>query len=167
MLVTGGAGFIGANFVEHVLKTYPELRVTTLDALTYAGSMENLAAVADEPRHDFVKGDITDRELVDKLFATGRSTPSFISRLSRTSIDPSKVQLLSSKRIWSEHLRCSRRRATPGLQTEKRLETSAFTTFRPTKFSAASGRRIRRSTSGLLIRRTRRIPRAKPARTIS
>ena len=67
MLVTGGAGFIGANFVEYVLKTYPELRVTTLDALTYAGSLDNLAAVADEPRHDFVKGDITDRELVDKL----------------------------------------------------------------------------------------------------
>ncbi len=67
MLVTGGAGFIGANFVEYVLKSYRELRVTTLDALTYAGSLDNLAAVADEPRHDFVKGDITDRELVDKL----------------------------------------------------------------------------------------------------
>ncbi|MFN2602592.1 MAG: NAD-dependent epimerase/dehydratase family protein, partial [Gemmatimonadaceae bacterium] len=43
MLVTGGAGFIGANFVEYCLKTYPELRVTTLDALTYAGSPDNLA----------------------------------------------------------------------------------------------------------------------------
>src|SRR5258708_3873339 len=67
MLVTGGAGFIGANFVEYVLKSYPELRVTTLDALTYAGSLDNLAAVANEPRHDFVKGDITDRALVDEL----------------------------------------------------------------------------------------------------
>ena len=67
MLVTGGAGFIGANFVEYVLKSHPELRVTTLDALTYAGSLDNLAAVANEPRHDFVKGDITDRELVDGL----------------------------------------------------------------------------------------------------
>lgn len=67
MLVTGGAGFIGANFVEYVLKTYQELRVTTLDALTYAGSLDNLARVVDEPRHDFVKGDITDRELVDTL----------------------------------------------------------------------------------------------------
>jgi dTDP-glucose 4,6-dehydratase len=67
MLVTGGAGFIGANFVEHVLRTDPEVRVTTLDALTYAGSLNNLAAVVNEPRHDFVKGDITDRELVDEL----------------------------------------------------------------------------------------------------
>jgi len=67
MLVTGGAGFIGANFVEHVLRTDENVHVTTLDALTYAGSLENLAAVLENPRHDFVKGDITDRELVDEL----------------------------------------------------------------------------------------------------
>ncbi len=67
MLVTGGAGFIGANFVEYVLRSDPEVRVTTLDALTYAGSLDNLAAVVEDPRHDFVKGDITDRELVDEL----------------------------------------------------------------------------------------------------
>jgi dTDP-glucose 4,6-dehydratase len=67
MLVTGGAGFIGANFVEHVLRTDPAVRVTTLDALTYAGSLDNLSRVIDNPRHDFVKGDITDRELVDEL----------------------------------------------------------------------------------------------------
>ena len=67
MLVTGGAGFIGANFVEHVLRTNPEVHVTTLDALTYAGSLDNLSTVIDDPRHDFVKGDITDRELVDEL----------------------------------------------------------------------------------------------------
>jgi len=67
MLVTGGAGFIGANFVEHVLRSDDGVHVTTLDALTYAGSLENLAAVIDDPRHDFVKGDITDRELVDEL----------------------------------------------------------------------------------------------------
>jgi len=67
MLVTGGAGFIGANFVEHVLESDPTLRVTTLDALTYAGSRENLANVMDNPRHDFVKGDITDRGLVDEI----------------------------------------------------------------------------------------------------
>ena len=67
MLVTGGAGFIGANFVEHVLRSDNAVRVTTLDALTYAGSLDNLATVIDDPRHDFVKGDITDRELVDEL----------------------------------------------------------------------------------------------------
>lgn len=67
LLVTGGAGFIGANFVEHVLRTDPEVHVTTLDVLTYAGSLDNLSTVIDDPRHDFVKGDITDRELVDEL----------------------------------------------------------------------------------------------------
>ena len=67
MLVTGGAGFIGANFVEHVLRADPDVHVTTLDALTYAGSLDNLSTVIDDPRHDFVKGDITDRELVDEL----------------------------------------------------------------------------------------------------
>jgi dTDP-glucose 4,6-dehydratase len=67
MLVTGGAGFIGANFVEYVLSADPEVHVTTLDALTYAGSLDNLTHVIDDPRHDFVKGDITDRELVEEL----------------------------------------------------------------------------------------------------
>src|SRR5512132_405811 len=67
MLVTGGAGFIGANFVEYVLRADPEVNVTTLDALTYAGSLDNLKHVIGDPRHDFVKGDITDRELVDEL----------------------------------------------------------------------------------------------------
>jgi len=67
ILVTGGAGFIGANFVEHALRSDPEVHVTTLDALTYAGSLNNLSAVVNEPRHNFVKGDITDRELVDEL----------------------------------------------------------------------------------------------------
>jgi dTDP-glucose 4,6-dehydratase len=67
ILVTGGAGFIGANFVDYVLRSDRQVHVTTLDALTYAGSLNNLAAVVNEPRHDFVKGDITDRELVDEL----------------------------------------------------------------------------------------------------
>ncbi|HUQ18176.1 MAG TPA: dTDP-glucose 4,6-dehydratase [Gemmatimonadaceae bacterium] len=67
MLVTGGAGFIGANFVEHVLQSDPDVRVTTLDALTYAGSLDNLTQVVNDPRHDFVKGDITDRTLVDQI----------------------------------------------------------------------------------------------------
>ena len=69
VLVTGGAGFIGSNFVHYLLKTEPEVRIVNLDALTYAGSLENLRNLPDESRHVFVKGDITDRELVDRLFA--------------------------------------------------------------------------------------------------
>src|SRR4051812_5323403 len=60
VLVTGGAGFIGSNFVRHAIRTHDDWTVTTLDKLTYAGRLENLAGVADHPRHRFVKGDIAD-----------------------------------------------------------------------------------------------------------
>jgi len=64
ILVTGGAGFIGSNFVHYVLDKHDEDEVVTLDALTYAGSKENLDGVLDNPRHEFIEGDIRDRELV-------------------------------------------------------------------------------------------------------
>ena len=54
VLVTGGAGFIGANFVEHILESDQAVRVTTLDALTYAGSIDNLSRVIADSRHDFI-----------------------------------------------------------------------------------------------------------------
>jgi dTDP-glucose 4,6-dehydratase len=60
VLVTGGAGFIGSNFVRYVLRTHPDWRVTTLDKLTYCGRRENLHDVMDDPRHAFVHGDIAD-----------------------------------------------------------------------------------------------------------
>lgn len=69
ILVTGGAGFIGANYLEYLLRTDDIVEITTLDALTYAGSEENLAGVTGDPRHDFVRGDIADARLVNRLFA--------------------------------------------------------------------------------------------------
>jgi dTDP-glucose 4,6-dehydratase len=60
VLVTGGAGFIGSNFVRHALRAHQDWRVTTLDKLTYAGRRENLHDVIDDPRHEFVHGDICD-----------------------------------------------------------------------------------------------------------
>jgi dTDP-glucose 4,6-dehydratase len=60
VLVTGGAGFIGANFVRHALAAHPDWQLTTLDKLTYAGRLENLQEVLDHPRHTFVKGDVAD-----------------------------------------------------------------------------------------------------------
>ena len=68
ILVTGGAGFIGANFVHYQLKEHPEERVVCLDALTYAGNLENLTEALQNPRFRFVKGDIADRETVNALF---------------------------------------------------------------------------------------------------
>jgi dTDP-glucose 4,6-dehydratase len=67
VLVTGGAGFIGSNFVRHAIAAHPDWRVTTLDKLTYAGRLENLGGVMDHPRHRFVKGDICEPAMVEPL----------------------------------------------------------------------------------------------------
>jgi len=71
LFVTGGCGFIGSNFVRHLLKSDPAVRVTNFDALTYAGNLANLTDVADDPRYRFVKGDITDRVAVTNALAEG------------------------------------------------------------------------------------------------
>ncbi len=67
VLVTGGAGFIGCNFVRHLLATDPDLHIFNLDLLTYAGSLDNLRELPDPTRHTCVQGDICDRPLVDRL----------------------------------------------------------------------------------------------------
>ena len=67
-LVTGGAGFIGSNFVLYMLNKYPDITIINLDKLTYAGNLENLKDVQDDPRHIFVQGDICDGQLVSSLF---------------------------------------------------------------------------------------------------
>ena len=67
VLVTGGAGFIGSNFVRYALEAHPDWRVTTLDKLTYAGRMENLHDVIEHPRHAFVHGDIADAPVSNPL----------------------------------------------------------------------------------------------------
>lgn len=68
ILVTGGAGFIGSNFVKYILKTNTEYSVINLDLLTYAGNLENLVDIAEDPRYEFVKGDIRDSDLINELF---------------------------------------------------------------------------------------------------
>ncbi len=67
ILVTGGAGFIGSNFVRMVLSEHPDCLVVNLDKLTYAGNLENLAEFVNHPNHKFVKGDICDGKLIDKI----------------------------------------------------------------------------------------------------
>ena len=67
--VTGGAGFIGSNFIFHMLEAHPEDRIVCLDALTYAGNLSTLKDIMDDPRFRFVKIDICDREAIDALFA--------------------------------------------------------------------------------------------------
>ena len=71
ILVTGGCGFIGSNFVRYMLRTHPDIEIWNLDALTYAGNLENLKDVEDDPRHHFVRGDITDRDTVERVIGAG------------------------------------------------------------------------------------------------
>lgn len=68
ILVTGGAGFIGSNFVRHMVKSHPECRVINYDALTYAGNLENLKDMFEMENYIFLKGDIRDRERLEKVF---------------------------------------------------------------------------------------------------
>lgn len=70
IFVTGGAGFIGSNFIHYMLDKYPNYKIINYDLLTYAGNLENLKDVEDNPNYVFVKGDITNRELVDYIVKT-------------------------------------------------------------------------------------------------
>lgn len=67
-LITGGAGFIGSNYIYHMLDRYPDYSLVCLDSLTYAGNLHTLAEAFKKPKFTFVKGDITDRDLVFQLF---------------------------------------------------------------------------------------------------
>lgn len=69
ILVTGGAGFIGSNFIHYMLKRYSNIRIVNYDALTYAGNLENLRDIENDSRYSFVLGDVRNREMVERLFA--------------------------------------------------------------------------------------------------
>ena len=68
ILITGGAGFIGANFVHYMLDKYKDYKIINLDKLTYAANLDNLIDVEDNPNYKFVKGDICNKEFIDNLF---------------------------------------------------------------------------------------------------
>src|SRR3989338_1901280 len=67
LLVTGGAGFIGSNFIRHILNKYPDYKIINLDKLTYAGNLENLRDVEKNKNYTFIRGDICDSKLVEKI----------------------------------------------------------------------------------------------------
>jgi dTDP-glucose 4,6-dehydratase len=68
VLVCGGAGFIGSNFINSILKKYPKVRIVNFDKLTYSGNLDNLREVAKSPRYTFVRGDVADKKKVDAVF---------------------------------------------------------------------------------------------------
>lgn len=89
LFVTGGAGFIGSNYVRHVLHTTDD-EVTVFDALTYAGNLDNLAGLAEDPRYRFVQGDICDRDAVTAAMAGHEAVVHFAaeSHVDRSIVDP-------------------------------------------------------------------------------
>ena len=89
LLVTGGAGFIGSNFIRHVLRSHPDDHVVNLDKLTYAGNLANLADVAADSRYRFVQGDICDGKLVREV---GQGVDAVVNFAAESHVDRSLVE---------------------------------------------------------------------------
>lgn len=87
ILVTGGAGFIGSNFVNYMVDKYPEYSIVNVDALTYAGNLENLKPSEDKPNYQFIKADITDAETMDQLI--GNDVDAVINFAAESHVDRS------------------------------------------------------------------------------
>lgn len=111
LLVTGGAGFIGANFILYWLDKYPEDTIVNLDVLTYAGNLDNLSTVADSPRYTFIQGDIADPEVVSRAMTGVDAVAHFAAEshvdrsilnsadFVRTNIEGTRVLLETAKRL--------------------------------------------------------------------
>ena len=116
ILVTGGAGFIGSHVVRHFVNQYPHYRIFNLDKLTYAGNLENLQDIEQAPNYRFVKGDITDAELVESLFRSFQidsvvhlAAESHVDRsisdplaFIQTNIVGTTVLLNAARRMWED-----------------------------------------------------------------
>ena len=114
VLVTGGAGFIGSNFLLYMINKYPEYKFINLDALTYAGNLDNLKGIAENPNYTFIKGDICDAKLIDRIFV--EYAPNYVvnfaaeSHVDRSITDPqiflktnimgTQVLLDACKKYW-------------------------------------------------------------------
>jgi len=116
VLVTGGAGFIGSNFIRYALNNHPDWNIVNFDKLTYAGNLANLQDVEDHPKYRFVRGDIADHPLVDYLFQTERfdvvinfAAESHVDRsildatpFIQTNIQGVQVLLQCAQRLWMD-----------------------------------------------------------------
>ena len=95
IIVTGGAGFIGSNFIFHMLNTYPDYRIVCLDCLTYAGNLSTLAPVMDNPNFRFVKESITTARLFTSCSRRSTQTSLLTSQLRVMLTVPSRIQKFS------------------------------------------------------------------------
>ncbi len=161
VLVTGGAGFIGSNFVRYALEAHPDWHITTLDKLTYAGRLETLKDVIDHPRHTFVRGDIADARGIGAARESLQHRRPFRGRDACRSVH-SRGRQSSSRPTSSARSCCSKPRA--------RQRTCAVSSrFRPTRSMAASRRdRASKPTScgrGIRTRPARPAPIGSPTAT--
>jgi len=103
LVITGGAGFIGSNFVRYILRKYPDYRVHVLDALTYAGNLDNLATVSGDPRFEFTHGDIRDAEIVDKVASRADAIINFAaeSHVDRSILNPGAFIQTDVAGVWT------------------------------------------------------------------
>ena len=95
LLVTGGAGFIGSNFIRYMLAKYPDYEIINFDKLTYAGNLANLTEIANNPRYSFVKGDICDTEAVEKVVGWLGGLGVIVNFAAETHVDRSIVSAAS------------------------------------------------------------------------
>src|SRR3972149_5673855 len=142
ILVTGGAGFIGSNFIHHLLSAY-DYHVVNLDLLTYAGNLDNLRDIEGDPRYRFVHGDICDAELVDGLVREADAVVNFApAGWSASSIPPPTRCTATSRRASrrARTIRCGHAAPTPPARRAPRC--SAAPSVRPTacRWSSAVGR---------------------------
>jgi dTDP-glucose 4,6-dehydratase len=91
ILVTGGAGFIGSNFIQYIIVSKPEYNIINLDALTYAGNLENLSLIKDSPKYTFIKGNICDGRLLDEIF-TKYDIDTVVNFAAETHVDRSIIE---------------------------------------------------------------------------
>jgi len=102
LIVTGGAGFIGSNFVREMLSRYPTYKIVVLDAMTYAGNKENLASVWSNPNFSFVEGDIRDKDVVGSLAKEADAIINFAaeSHVDRSILNPGEFIQTDVAGVW-------------------------------------------------------------------
>jgi dTDP-glucose 4,6-dehydratase len=122
ILITGGAGFIGSHVVRRFVKNYPEYHIYNLDLLTYAGNLENISDIEDATNYTFVKGDITDQEFIEELFATHKfdgvvhlAAESHVDRsitdplaFVKTNVYGTMILLNAAKALWKDNFESKR-----------------------------------------------------------
>lgn len=151
LLVTGGAGFIGSNFIRYIIKKYPDYKIINLDKLTYAGNLDNLKDIKNNSNYTFIKGDICDRKIVDELAGDVEAIVNFAaeshvdrsiidaSDFIRTNIDGTYNLLEATKRYNISHLiHCSTDEVYGSIEEGSFTETSPLSPSSPYAASKAS-----------------------------